>query len=351
MLPNLDALEASLLNTSGDVKLDARFRTLFTLKGLASLSEDRLERVIEIISKGFADDSALLKHEMAYVLGQLKDTRALPCLNKVLSDEKEHAMVRHEAAEAMGAISSPDALPVLNQYLHDPDVSVRETCHLAINKIQLDNSDTGKAEQQVKEQRDKAHGDAIDAAARYVPPSNAVPPHRSTLRLRLSTSRTRLRRRKMCTRSRTCRTSARRCWTAASPSLSATARCLPCATPCSRAARRPRPRPCTRLPTACRTAAHSSATRSASCSANCATPHRFRPCPKCWTTVQSTRWCGTRPPRRSAVCWKRRTAMTSRRRPPSLRRSGAGPRTSRPPAWCGRAALWPSTRLHVRFYP
>ena len=79
MLPNLDALEASLLNTSGDVKLDARFRTLFTLKGLASLSEDRLERVIEIISKGFADDSALLKHEMAYVLGQLKDTRALPC--------------------------------------------------------------------------------------------------------------------------------------------------------------------------------------------------------------------------------------------------------------------------------
>lgn len=168
MLPNLDALEASLLNTSGDVKLDARFRTLFTLKGLASLSEDRLERVIEIISKGFADDSALLKHEMAYVLGQLKDTRALPCLNKVLSDEKEHAMVRHEAAEAMGAISSPDALPVLNQYLQDPDVSVRETCHLAINKIQLDNSDTGKAEQQVKEQRDKAHGDAIDAAARYV---------------------------------------------------------------------------------------------------------------------------------------------------------------------------------------
>lgn len=168
MLPDLDALEASLLNTSGNVKLDARFRALFTLKGLASLSEDKLLRVIEIISKGFADDSALLKHEMAYVLGQLKDTRALPCLNEVLSDKQEHAMVRHEAAEAMGAISSPEALPVLNTYLQDPDVSVRETCHLAINKIQLDNSDTGKAERAIKEQRDKAHGDAIDAAARYV---------------------------------------------------------------------------------------------------------------------------------------------------------------------------------------
>lgn len=168
MLPDLDALEASLLNKSGNVKLDARFRTLFTLKGLASLSEDRMERVIDIISKGFDDDSALLKHEMAYVLGQLKDTRALACLNRILSDEKEHAMVRHEAAEAMGAISSPEALPVLNTYLHDPDVSVRETCHLAINKIELDNSSTGKEEQALKEQRDKAHGDAIDAAARYV---------------------------------------------------------------------------------------------------------------------------------------------------------------------------------------
>ncbi|KAI3617453.1 hypothetical protein CBS9595_003362 [Malassezia furfur] len=175
MLPDLDALEASLLNTSGNVKLDARFRTLFTLKGLASLSEDRMERVIEIISKGFGDDSALLKHEMAYVLGQLKDTRALPCLTKILSDESEHAMVRHEAAEAMGAISSPEALPVLNEYLHDPDVSVRETCHLAINKIELDNSETGKKEQEIKEQRDKAHGDAIDAAARAAAPIDPAP--------------------------------------------------------------------------------------------------------------------------------------------------------------------------------
>ncbi|KAI3624442.1 deoxyhypusine monooxygenase [Malassezia furfur] len=175
MLPDLDALEASLLNTSGNVKLDARFRTLFTLKGLASLSEDRMERVIDIISKGFGDDSALLKHEMAYVLGQLKDTRALPCLTKILSDEDEHAMVRHEAAEAMGAISSPEALPVLNEYLHDPDVSVRETCHLAINKIELDNSETGKKEQEIKEQRDKAHGDAIDAAARAAAPIDPAP--------------------------------------------------------------------------------------------------------------------------------------------------------------------------------
>ena len=175
MLPDMDALEASLLNTSGTVKLDVRFRTLFTLKGLAALSEEKRRRVIEIISKGFEDDSALLKHEMAYVLGQIKDTDALPCLESILSNMKEHCMVRHEAAEAMGAISSPSALPVLKKYLHDDDVSIRETCHLAINKIELDNSEVGRNEQALKDLREKEHGDAVSAARAAAAPIDPAP--------------------------------------------------------------------------------------------------------------------------------------------------------------------------------
>lgn len=175
MLLDMDALEASLLNTSGNVKLDVRFRTLFTLKGLAALSEEKRLRTIEIVSKGFQDDSALLKHELAYVLGQIKDTRALPCLERVLSDTNEHAMVRHEAAEAMGAISSPTALPVLNKYLHDDDVSIRETCHLAINKIELDHSEAGKNEQKLRELHEKEHGDALSAARAAAAPIDPAP--------------------------------------------------------------------------------------------------------------------------------------------------------------------------------
>ena len=174
-LPDLGKLEAALLNVSGETKLDARFRTLFTLKGLGSMSDDRRERVIEIISKGFADDSALLKHELAYVLGQLQDTRALEKLNKVLSDEQEHTMVRHEAAEAMGAISSPQSLPILKKYLEDPDVSIRETCHLAIHKIELENSDAGRKEAELKRQRESTHEDAIAAAARATAPIDPAP--------------------------------------------------------------------------------------------------------------------------------------------------------------------------------
>lgn len=52
---------------------------------------------IEWIGKAFADQSALLKHELAYCLGQMQDTRAIPTLTAVLKDREQEAMVRHEA--------------------------------------------------------------------------------------------------------------------------------------------------------------------------------------------------------------------------------------------------------------
>ena len=52
----------------------------------------------------FNQKSALLRHELAYVLGQMQMDEALPTLKKILSDLNEHVMVRHEAAEALGAI-------------------------------------------------------------------------------------------------------------------------------------------------------------------------------------------------------------------------------------------------------
>lgn len=54
---------------------------------------------IEWISKAFTDESALLKHELAYCLGQMQDPRAIPALTAVLKDTQQEAMVRHEAGE------------------------------------------------------------------------------------------------------------------------------------------------------------------------------------------------------------------------------------------------------------
>ncbi|KAJ6563537.1 armadillo-type protein [Mycena sp. CBHHK59/15] len=136
---DLRVLEDSLLNKSGNVLLHSRFRALFTLKSLKS------EEAVRVISAGFQDSSALLKHELAYCLGQMKKTSALPALESVLRNTSEDPMVRHEAAEAMGAISASTSLPILKQYLSDPDRSVRETCEIAIAKIEWDNSEEGKS--------------------------------------------------------------------------------------------------------------------------------------------------------------------------------------------------------------
>lgn len=71
--------------------LKERFRALFTLKNLGGTD------AIAEISKCFADESALLKHELAYCLGQMQDPIAIPHLVKVLEDKSQEPMVRHEA--------------------------------------------------------------------------------------------------------------------------------------------------------------------------------------------------------------------------------------------------------------
>ena len=44
----------------------------------------------------------------------------------------------------MGAISASRSVPILKEYLSDPERTVRETCEIAIAKIQWDHSEEGK---------------------------------------------------------------------------------------------------------------------------------------------------------------------------------------------------------------
>lgn len=125
----LEVLEECLLNKSGKHPLPARFRALFTLRGADN------DEAVRIIGAAFADPSALLKHELAYVLGQMRRPAALPILTAVLEDLAEEPIVRHEAAEALGAIGDHASLPVLRKYLTDPSTAVRETCEIAIALI------------------------------------------------------------------------------------------------------------------------------------------------------------------------------------------------------------------------
>lgn len=110
--------------------LTKRFRALFTLRSLGGAE------AIEWIGKAFTDESALLKHELAYCLGQMQDKRAIPTLIAVLKDTQQEPMVRHEAGEALGAIGDSVVLDLLKEFSQDPVIEVAETCQLAVRRLE-----------------------------------------------------------------------------------------------------------------------------------------------------------------------------------------------------------------------
>lgn len=109
--------------------LKERFRALFTLKNINTL------KCINEIGKCFKDPSALLKHELAYCLGQMQDENAIPILVGVLEDDNQETIVRHEAGEAIGAIGSREAVQLLEKYSTHEVKEIAETCQLALDRI------------------------------------------------------------------------------------------------------------------------------------------------------------------------------------------------------------------------
>ncbi|CAG9936991.1 unnamed protein product [Clonostachys rosea f. rosea IK726] len=143
------ALRESLCSEATPLPL--RFRALFSLKHVAKTSDDPATAVaaIEAIAAGFSSPSALLKHELAYCLGQTANVASVKPLRAVLADLKEDPMCRHEAAEALGALGWADNLDILKEYRDraGEDISIIETCEIAIDRIEWENS---KARQEEK---------------------------------------------------------------------------------------------------------------------------------------------------------------------------------------------------------
>lgn len=78
----------------------------------------------------------LLRHEFAYVMGQLRDQQACDDLEAVLANTNDDAMVRHEAAEALGAIGADRSVAPLRRASEDQAIEVSETCAIALAHIE-----------------------------------------------------------------------------------------------------------------------------------------------------------------------------------------------------------------------
>ena len=113
-----------------DERMFLRMRALFALRNVGG------EDSIDALAAAFSSNSALLKHEIAYVMGQMQDSYAVPCLIERLNDHDEDLMVRHEAAEALGAIGDRAAIDTLRQYRDDPEPVISESCEVAIDLLE-----------------------------------------------------------------------------------------------------------------------------------------------------------------------------------------------------------------------
>lgn len=105
------------------------------MRAVFSLRNQRTDEACLALCQGFSSSSALLRHEIAYVLGQMQNPAALPTLTQRLEDANEHVMVRHEAAEAMGAIGDRSVITTLQRFANDPLPEVAESCVVALDLL------------------------------------------------------------------------------------------------------------------------------------------------------------------------------------------------------------------------
>lgn len=130
---DVDKLVEVLMNEEDS--LFNRYRAMFSLRNM------RTQQSIQGLCKGFSASSALFRHEIAFVLGQIADPVSIESLIATLKKDEEHSMVRHECAEALGAIATPECLKVLEEYRTDSERVVRESCDIALDMCEYGNSD------------------------------------------------------------------------------------------------------------------------------------------------------------------------------------------------------------------
>ena len=121
------------LNNSS-LSLFNRYRAMFALR-----NHGGPEAIMALVS-GFQDTSALFKHELAYILGQMQGQHAVPALTERLADVNENSMVRHECAEALGSIATEECLEILERFRNDGQHVVKESCDVAIDMYHYEKS-------------------------------------------------------------------------------------------------------------------------------------------------------------------------------------------------------------------
>lgn len=137
-IPSIEELEFCLADPAKPIGM--RMRSAYYLRQIHKEDESLQERVVQALAKGLRDSrhGSLLRHEFAYVMGQLRDQRGCPVLEETLVSNEDCVMVRHEAAEALGAIGAERSNDALTIVRNDPATKpeLADTCQLALNLME-----------------------------------------------------------------------------------------------------------------------------------------------------------------------------------------------------------------------
>lgn len=128
MAPHMrEDIERVLLDPS--LPIEERYRALFYAK---SAPESMCALMLSALD---VQTSILLRHEIAYVLGQIGNMEAAAALCEILEDEGEDEIVRHEAAEALGALRVHcDSIASLA----NETTPLGQTCLIALKTVTLE---------------------------------------------------------------------------------------------------------------------------------------------------------------------------------------------------------------------
>lgn len=131
--PSILDLQTRLLDKK--LPLFDRYRAMFALRDLSSPPDlPTAIPAVKALASGFSDSSALFRHEIAFVFGQLSHPASIPSLITILSNPKEESMVRHEAAEALGSLGDEEGVEdVLKGFLDDSEQVVRDSVIVALD--------------------------------------------------------------------------------------------------------------------------------------------------------------------------------------------------------------------------
>uniref|UniRef100_A0A0E0F9R4 Deoxyhypusine hydroxylase n=1 Tax=Oryza meridionalis TaxID=40149 RepID=A0A0E0F9R4_9ORYZ len=138
--PALPAKQGLSVHQLREILLNEQESMYERYAALFALRNDSGDAAVSAIVAALGAKSALLKHEVAYVLGQLQNKAASDALSTVLKNVDEHPMVRHEAAEALGSIADQESIALLKEFAKDPEPIVSQSCEVALSMLKHERS-------------------------------------------------------------------------------------------------------------------------------------------------------------------------------------------------------------------